>query len=127
MNVLSPRIVFGATLFSTPGLNGDGVRVPVLLTIVVAVITVSVALALLQRSWRAGPPDSDPGDGWSRGPKEPPSDSPLGPSGGIPLDDAVPARVRLRRAARLADMLPPRSRRQVREPERQPVREATPR
>jgi hypothetical protein len=124
---MSPRIVLGATLFSTPGMKGGAVHISVLLTIVVAVITVCAGLALARRSWRPGPPDADPGDGWGRGPKEPPRDSPLGPSGGVPLDDAVPARVRLRGAARLADMLPPLSRRRVREPERQPGREPTPR
>jgi hypothetical protein len=124
---MSPRIVFGATLFSTPGMKGGGVHISILLTIVCVVITVFVALALIQRSWKPGPPDADPGDGWRRGPTEPRPDSPLGPRGGIPLDDAIPARVRLRGAARLTDMLPARSRRRVREPDRQPVREPMPR
>ena len=119
------RALWGATLFSTPGLN-SGLRIPVVLTIVFAVIAVSIVAALLQRSWRPRPPGSDPGEGWGRGPGKPPPDSPPGPRGGIPLDDARPARVRLRGAGRLADLLPKRSRRQVREPEREPVRSTTP-
>lgn len=39
-------------------------------------------------------------------------DPPRGPSsGGLPLPDAVPARVRLRSGERLADLVPPRDRR----------------
>lgn len=60
-------------------------------------------------------------DGWGRGPKAPPK-PPAPPRGGIPLPDAVPARVRLREHGRLADQLPNRDRRPVREPERTPVR-----
>jgi hypothetical protein len=105
---------------------GHGFQIPVVLTIVFAVIAVSVAVAMLQRSWKPRPPRSDSDDDWRRGPDEPPPERPLGPRGGIPLDDAVPARVRLRGAGRLADLRPARARRRVREPERQPVRETTP-
>jgi hypothetical protein len=69
------------------------------------------------------PPRSDPGsdDGWGRGPDRPPT-RPETPKGGIPLPDAVQARVRLRDHGRLADRLPKRERRPAREPERVPVR-----
>jgi hypothetical protein len=113
-------------LFTTPGLKSDGVHFPVLLTVVVLVIAVGVALALIQCSWRPRPPDPDPGDGWGRRSNDPPPNLPLGPRGGVPLDDAVPARVRFRDRGRLADRLPSRARRQVHEPERTPLRERTP-
>jgi hypothetical protein len=65
--------------------------------------------------------DSDSDDGWGRGPRQPPS-RPEPPRGGIPLPDAVPARVRLRDHGSLADQRPRRDRRPAREPERTPVR-----
>ena len=120
---LTPRLVWGATLFATPGMKSGGVHTLVLLTIVFAAITVAVALALFQRSWRPRPPGPDWSDGGGWRPEEPPRDSPRGPRGRIPLEDAVPARVRLRGAGRLSDTLPAPSRRPVREPERRPVRE----
>ena len=60
-------------------------------------------------------------DGWGRGPKGPP-EAPKPPRGGIPLPDAIPARVRMREHGRLGERLPHRERRPVREPSRQPVR-----
>jgi len=69
-----------------------------------------------------GEEDDDGGGGNDRlGPA--PSRGPRG--GGIPLPDAVPARVRLRGPARLADLIPPPSRRRREHapaPTRQPVR-----
>jgi hypothetical protein len=73
------------------------------------------------------PPDlpprsgSDSDEGWGRGPRRPPK-PPEPPRGGIPLPDAVPARVRLRDHRRLADLLPRPERRPAREPTRRPVR-----
>src|SRR5947209_18373119 len=73
------------------------------------------------------PPDSQSGsgsdsdEGWGRGPRQPPK-PPTPPRGGIPLPDAVPARVRLRDHRRLPDLVPPPPRRPVREPTRKPVR-----
>ncbi|MEO8967682.1 MAG: hypothetical protein ABI355_08720 [Solirubrobacteraceae bacterium] len=68
--------------------------------------------------------DSDGDDGWGRGPTPPP-DSPGPPRGGVPLTDAVPARVRLREPGRLSDRLPSHPRRPVHPPgpaqPRQPV------
>ena len=67
---------------------------------------------------------SDEGDdGWGRGPKRPP-EPPAPPRGGIPLPDAVPARVRLREHGRLAERLPSRERRPAREPARRPAPDA---
>lgn len=66
-------------------------------------------------------PDGGSDDGWGRRSDGPPR-SPCPPSGGIPLPDAAPARVRLREPARLAERLPRRERRPVREPTREPVR-----
>jgi hypothetical protein len=67
------------------------------------------------------PPHSDSDDGWGRGPRQPPK-PPEPPRGGIPLPDALPARVRLRDHRRLAELLPRRERRPAREPARRPVR-----
>lgn len=65
--------------------------------------------------------DGESDDGWGHGPKKPPA-PPERPRGGIPLPDAVPARVRLREPGRLADKLPAPQRRPAREPDRRPVR-----
>jgi hypothetical protein len=66
-------------------------------------------------------PDGEGEDGWGRGPKLPPP-PPSSPSGGIPLPDAVPARIRLREHGRLGERLAPRERRPAHEPARRPVR-----
>jgi hypothetical protein len=83
------------------------------------------AAALLVPALRGGPdlpPRGDQGSdgGWGQRPPKPPT--PEAPSGGLPLPDAVPARVRLRDHRRLPDLLPPRQRRPSREPSRQPTR-----
>lgn len=117
----------GATLFSTPGMKGGG-HAPdaVILVAVVLAILVAVALYRICRS-RPEPPNSDGDDGWRKRRPEPPCGPPDRPSGGIPLDDATPARVRLRDSATLADRLPARARRPAHEPGRTPVRETAPR
>ena len=65
------------------------------------------------------PEDGEGGDGGGNdrlGPRSRP-----GPGGGgLPLPDAIPARVRLRDHRRLADLLPTPQRRPVREPSRPP-------
>jgi hypothetical protein len=82
------------------------------------------AAALLIPALRSGerPPRDDGGDGgW--GNRRPPAPWPADkPSGGLPLPDAVPARVRLRDHERLPDLLPPRERCPARGPARDPVR-----
>jgi hypothetical protein len=112
----------GATLFGTPGLR-SGINWPGLGVVVFVVLVVVVGL-ILGRHSRPGPSDPELGDdGWGKGPPPPDSPCPDRPLGGIPLDDATPARVRLRGRARLADKLPARARRPVREPDRAPDRE----
>jgi len=58
--------------------------------------------------------DDDEGGGGNDRVRPTPSPGPRG--GGIPLPDAVPARVRLREPARLADLLPPPRRRREHAP-----------
>lgn len=91
---------------------------------VVGLLCVAALLIPALRDQDAAPQrrsDGDSDDGWGRGPKLPPT-PPAPPKGGVPLPDAGPARVRLREAGRLADKLPARERRPVREPDRRPVR-----
>ena len=73
-------------------------------------------------------PDSPPrpseggsDDGWGNYPRRPPGPSNV-PGGGLPLPDAIPARIRLRDHRRLNEQLPARERRPVREPDRPPVK-----
>src|SRR5579875_1956337 len=81
-------------------------------------------LPALREGWNpsTGPQGSDSDDGGGRGPERPPHAPPSAPRGGLPLPDAVPARVRLREPARLGDLRPRRERRPAREPERLPER-----
>lgn len=116
------RLVMGATLYSTPGLKG-GIQTSGLLCILIVLLVVLVGVVLYRHGGsRPGPSDPSPGDGWGRRPPGPEPHGPNRPRGGIPLDDATPARVRLRGEGRIADKLPPRERRGAREPERAPVR-----
>ncbi len=65
--------------------------------------------------------DEDGGGGGGNLPIKPPTpDRPRG--GGIPLPDAVPARVRIRGGERLADLLPAPARRPAHAPSRTPHR-----
>jgi len=68
------------------------------------------------------PPEED--DGGGGGNDRLPGRPKTSPSGGVPLPDAVPARVRLRSHQRLSDLRPARERRPAREPapQRRPVR-----
>ena len=92
----------------------------------VHVLGLAIVAILMFPALRDGPDsppqssDSGSDDGWGRGPRKPPK-QPNSPIGGLPLPDAVPARVRLRSHDRLGDKLPPHERRPAREPERQPV------
>lgn len=100
----------------------------VLLFTVLHVIGLALVTALLvmilrsdtARSW-SPPDDGEGGDGGGNdrlGPRITP-----GPGGdGLPLPDALPARVRLRDHSRLADLLPSPVRRPAREPARTPGR-----
>ncbi len=71
---------------------------------------------------RPEPPQPPGGSDGGGGLRRPSPESPVSPRGGLPLPDAVPARVRLRGPARLADLLPRRQRRPAREPTRAPTR-----
>lgn len=73
-----------------------------------------------REAWSIPEDDGDGGGGGNVGPDAPRPTRPRG--GGLPLPDAVPARVRLREPGRLADGRPGRVRRPSREPERAPQR-----
>jgi hypothetical protein len=118
MDRIDSRVLMGATLFAAPSVKG-GIQISGLASILLVVVVALIGLMLFRGS-RPGP--SGPGDPWRKGPPPPEPPRPDHPRGGIPLDDAVPARVRLRGEARLADLLPMRSRRPAREPERAPAR-----
>ena len=117
---LGSRAVMGATLFVTPGTKG-GIDLSGVAIVVFVVLVVVVGL-LLGRHSKPGPPDPNDGDGWGKGPPRPEPFDPDRPRGGIPLDDAEPARVRLRGEGRMADLRPRRARRPAREPDRAPAR-----
>ena len=122
---LTTRLVMGATLFATPGLK-RGIQTSGLASILIVLVVALVPVLLFRdRGSRPGPSDPDPGDGWGKGPPRPDAPRPDQPKGGIPLDDARPADVRLRGRGRLADHRPPRARRPARDPDRTPVRRTT--
>jgi hypothetical protein len=111
----------GATLFETPGLK-RGIQISGLGSILIVLVVAAVGLMLYRHGGqRPGPSDPNPGGGWGNGPPPPDPLPPDRPPGGIPLDDAAPARVRLRSQGRLADKLPAQARRPAREPDRAPV------
>jgi hypothetical protein len=119
---LDSRVVMGATLFATPGMKSGG-QISGLACVLIVVGVAVVGLLLLRHGGpRRGPSDPNPGDGWGKRPPGPEPQGPERPRGGIPLDDAAPARVRLRGEGRLPDLLPKRARRRVREPDRAPAR-----
>src|SRR5947209_20606309 len=81
--------------------------------LIALLIVVGVVLSPLLLGRRGSPPgESEPGSdgGPGGGPSEPPT-PPRPPRGTLPLDEAVPSRVRLRDHRRLADRLPGRDRR----------------
>ena len=118
---LDSRVVMGATLFATPGMKSSS-QISGVVFVVIALVVALGGLMLLRRGGpRPGPSDPNPGDGWGQGPRGPEPHGPERPRGGIPLDEAAPARVRLRGNGRLADLLPRRARRPAREPDRAPT------
>lgn len=74
------------------------------------------------RDPREPPPGPSGGSDGGGGTGHPPAPQPPSGPGGLPLPDAQPARVRLREPGRLAELLPRRPRRPVREPDRRPAR-----
>lgn len=119
---LDSRVVMGATLFATPGMKGGGQISGLVCVLIVVCVAVAGLMLLRYRRPRRGPSDPNPGDGWGKRPRGPEPRGPERPRGGIPLDDAAPARVRLRGEGRLADLLPRRERRPAREPDPAPAR-----
>lgn len=114
--------MMGATLFATPGMK-SGSQISGLVFVLIAVGVALTGLMLLRHGGpRPGPSDPNPDDGWGKGPRGPEPHGPKHPRGGIPLNDAAPARVRLRSAGRLADLVPRPARRPAREPDRAPSR-----
>jgi hypothetical protein len=99
----------------------DGVTLALLLTVVVHLAGIWVLV------WGLMDPDAEERPdwrGWWRGddPRpEPPA--PVAPSGGLPLPDAVPARVRLREPGRLSDHVVRPERRPSHVPAPAPARE----
>jgi hypothetical protein len=83
-------------------------------------------LFLSPRGHKPMGPEGDDGDGWRRGGPDRPPTPKGGPTGGIPLPDAIQSRIRLRGPGRLCDYRPPRVRRPAREPGRPPVRTPSP-
>jgi hypothetical protein len=96
---------------------------PVALVYVLCVFAAALFVpALLYRFvFPPGPSDSDSDDGGGKGPERPPI-PPNPPRGGVPLDDAEPAGVRLRDHGRLAYRRNAGERRRVRERDPYPVR-----
>ncbi|MFL5860285.1 MAG: hypothetical protein ACJ780_05840 [Solirubrobacteraceae bacterium] len=122
----NPGLIWGVTLLTAPGMKGGGSGlVHTLLSLGIVLSLLVIPLALYRRGSHPGASDADPGDGWRKPPEPPKPPSFRGPEGGLPLEKAVPARVRLRHGERLADLLPRRARRGGREPERKPAREPT--
>ncbi|MDQ6820283.1 MAG: hypothetical protein M3076_08105 [Actinomycetota bacterium] len=113
--VLSPVLfLFGVTLLF-PALNERKASGLLALFLLVAVPAMMLAPYLLFRGSGPAPGRSDDSHGGG-GPPQPPS-PPSAPRGGIPLQDAEPARVRLRDHAR------PQGRRAL---QRRPTRESRP-
>ncbi|MGZ4188170.1 MAG: hypothetical protein ACXVFQ_09360 [Solirubrobacteraceae bacterium] len=101
-----------------------GVNLPGLLSVML-ILVVAFAPVLFGRRGPASEQDDGDTDDDGGGPGGPPPPSrPTGPpSGGIPLDDAQPARMRLRTHERLAERrrVGGGDRRRSREPERAPA------
>jgi hypothetical protein len=98
------------------GQSQGGLDLPGLLALV---ITLAVVFSPLLLCRPPGQSDAEPDEGGGDGP-QPPRAPTQPPGGGIPLDDAQPARVRLRTHERLAARRPSRDRRPAR-PARTPT------
>lgn len=96
---------------------------PLLYTLLVFATALFLPALLARFVSSPGPSDSDSPEGGGGGGGPPPTPTPSKPPpGGVPLDDAQPARVRLRDHRRLAQRLPGRQRRPAREPAHSPSR-----
>ncbi|MBV9000578.1 MAG: hypothetical protein JO304_16065 [Solirubrobacterales bacterium] len=100
------------------GSNIGGVNILGMVYLLLVLAAVFLPILLGRLSPPPGQSDSDSDDGGGGGgPGQPPA-PPNTPGGGIPLDDAEPARSRLRGHDRLSDGIPARARRPSREPVR---------
>ena len=98
-----------------------GINIPELLYVAFVVAVAFAPVLFSRRRHSPGDSDSDADDGGG-GHGPPPRTPPVPPRGGIPLDDAEPARTRLRGHERLTGRSSKRARRPSREPGRPPVR-----
>ncbi len=102
----------------------SGNHLPGILSLAFVLVVLLLPLIFYRRGdSRPGPPNSEGDGGWGKGPEPPPL--PLGPSGGVPLDDAAQSQVRLRGNGRISDQRRSRPRRPAREPDRTPVPRTT--
>jgi hypothetical protein len=98
-----------------------GVNVPGLLSVMLILFVAFAPVLFGRRGPASEQDDGDSADGGGPGGPKPP-DRPVGPPpGGIPLDDARPARIRLRAHERLVDGRRIGQRRRSREPEHAPA------
>ncbi len=98
-----------------------GVNLPGLLSVMLILFVAFAPVLFGRRGPASEQDDGDSDDGGGPGGPKPP-DRPIGPPpGGIPLDDARPARIRLRAHERLVDGRRIGQRRRSREPEHAPA------
>jgi hypothetical protein len=98
-----------------------GVNLPGLLSVMLILVVAFAPVLFSRRGPEPDQDDDDSDDGGGPGGPKPPS-RPPGPSpGGIPLDDARPARVRLRAHERLVEGRRTGERRRSREPDHVPA------
>lgn len=98
-----------------------GVNLPGLLSVMLILFVAFAPVLFGRRGPASEQDDGDSDDGGGPGGPKPP-DRPVGPPpGGIPLDDARPARIRLRAHERLVDGRRIGQRRRSREPEHAPA------
>lgn len=104
--------------------HADPLALVYILIVFAAALLVPALIARFSRG--SSDSDGDVGDGrGGDGPRRPPPKKPGPPSGGLPLDQSQPARIRLRDGRRLGQRLPVPARRPVREPARGPARTAS--
>jgi hypothetical protein len=98
-----------------------GLNLPGLLSVILILVVAFAPVLFGRRGPAPEQDDGDADDGGGPGGPPPPSRPSGPPPGGIPLDDAQPARLRLRTHERLADRRRVETRRRSREPERAPA------
>jgi hypothetical protein len=101
--------------------HATGFNLPGLLSVMLILFVAFAPLLFGRRGPAPEQDDGDGDDGGGPGGPKPPSRPPDPPSGGIPLDDARPAQIRLRAHERLVDGRRVAQRRRIREPEHAPA------